>query len=178
VALTNQQAPRRKVAASHLGAIVVLALGAWVHPALSATGADTRCDQSMDVPPMSAAGGNKLTMQVVDHGMNTAAGADEISLDSALDDLAPAASEPPSGPRVDMMLRRIFDEAQLRQPQLMESAPADNPRALPLAVDKADSGEEPAAVLDSEQLDVGPELPGYSDDELLRYRQQMFRKDI
>ena len=66
----------------------------------------------------------------------------------------------------------------MRQPQLAESEPADDPRAPPFAVDKADSGEEPAAVLDSEQVDVGAELPGYTDDELLRYRQQMFRKDI
>ena len=66
--MTTKQAPRRKVAPTHLSTILVLALGAWVHPALSATGVDASCDESIDTPPMSAASDGRLAIQVIDHG--------------------------------------------------------------------------------------------------------------
>ena len=172
--MTIERAPRRKVAPSQLGAIFVLVLGAWVHPAFSATGAGARCDQSMDALPMSATDESKLAIQVIDHGTSTAVAAGDESLDAEAGELAPASSGRPTPPRVDSMLRRIFDEAQLRQLQLAGPEPADEP----LAVDGTEAGDEPAAVLDTVQTDGGAELPGYSADEMLRYRRQMFRKDI
>jgi hypothetical protein len=153
------------MASSQLGAIIVLAIGAWVHPAFAATAADARCDQPIDAPPMSAASESKLSIQVIDHGTSAAVASD------------PESSDGPRGPRVDIILRRIFDEAQLRQPQLAGPEHADD-LATPFAVDKTEAIEEPATVLDSEQSDVAAELPGFSADELLHYRQQMFRKDI
>lgn len=175
--MTTKQAPRRKMASSQLGAIIVLAIGAWVHPAFAATAADARCDQPIDAPPMSAASESKLSIQVIDHGTSAAVASDDTSLTEAVADAAPESSDGPRGPRVDIILRRIFDEAQLRQPQLAGPEHADD-LATPFAVDKTEAIEEPATVLDSEQSDVAAELPGFSADELLHYRQQMFRKDI
>ncbi len=173
-----KQAPRRNVALRQLGVIVVLALGAWVNPAFSATGADTRCDQPIDAPQMSAASETKLALQVIDHGANTAAAADDISLDVEISAPAPVSSSRPTGSRVDIILRPMYGEVELPQSKLADTKPTDDPQAPPLIVDKTKTIEEPAALLDSDEAEIGAELPGHSEDELLRYRQQMFRKDI
>lgn len=162
------------MAPSKLSALVVLALGAWVHPALSATGANTRCDQSMDEPPMSAAADSKLAMQVIDHGTGTA---EDISLEGTATDLLPESSHRQAGPRVDTMLRRIIDDTQLRQSQLSEPSQPDSMNG-PLAVEKAEATDEPAAMISTERPDDAAGLPEFSAEEFLRYRQQMFRKDI
>ena len=75
------------------------------------------------------------------------------------------------------MLRRIFDETRARQAGLPEPEILED-RSAPLAVDQADGIEESAAVLEAAPADSTTELPGISADELLRYRQQMFRTDI
>ncbi len=155
----------------------MLALGAWVNPALSATGADARCDQSIDTPPMSAATDSKLIIQVIDHGRNTAVANEDVSIDESPVDPAPELSDRLTGPRVDVMLQRIFDDARLRHPQLAEPEQPDDVSG-PLAIDQSEAGEEPAAVISTDQTDGATELPGLSADELVRYRQQMFRKDI
>jgi len=175
--LTTKRAPRRKVAPSQPGAIFVLVLGAWMHPALSATDANTRCDQSIDAPAMAAAANNKLAIQVVDHGMNTAAGTDDISPEETAADQAAESSDRRAAPRVDIMRQRIFDEVPLQQPQLSESEQPDGMRGS-LAIDKTKVVEEPAAVNNTDQTDGADELPEFSGDEVLRYRQQMYRKDI
>lgn len=169
--MTGKQAPRRTVASSLLSAAIVLALGAWAQTSLAATGSDARCDQSMDTPPMSPAEGDSLSIQVMDHG--TATAVDELAAEETEADPAGGSK----GPRVEIMLRRIFDEARARQPDLSEPEIAED-RSAPFAVDKTDSKEEPAAALEAEPADSAAELPSFSADELLRYREQMFRTDI
>ena len=169
-----KRAPRRRVASSQLSALVVLALGTWAHPALSATDADTRCDRAMDAAPISAAADSKLTIQVIDHGTNAA---DAISLEEATTDLSPDSTDRLAPPRVATSLRRIIDEARLRQPQFSEQVWPDTMSA-PLAVEKTETVEEPTTMINTDQTDGTAELPEFSADEFLRYRQQMFRKDI
>ncbi len=72
----------------------------------------------------------------------------------------------------------MYGEVELPQSKLADTKPTDDPQAPPLVVDKTETIEEPAALLDSDEAEIGAELPGHSEDELLRYRQQMFRKDI
>ena len=157
--------------------MAVLALGAWMNPAFSATGTDARCDQPVDSPSMSIADDYKLPLQVVEHGAASTAAADDIALDATIADPTTKTATRPTGPRVDIMLRRIFDEARARQPGLAEPEQAGNLSA-PLAVDKSENVEESAASLESEPVDSPAELPGFSADELHRYRQQMYRTDI
>lgn len=169
--MTGKQAPRRHVASSLLSAATVLVLGAWACPSLAATGSDARCDQSLDQPPMSPADSGDLAIQVIDHG--TATATDDLAVEETGADPAGGSK----GPRVEVMLRRIFDEARARQPGLPQLEFAED-RNAPLAVDQADGIEEPAAVLEAEPAESATELPGFSADELLRYRRQMFRTDI
>ena len=175
--MTTRQAPQRRVAPFHLSALLVLALGAWVHPAFSATGADARCDQQMDNPPMSASDDGKLAIRVLDHGTSTAAASDALSLERSVTVPALESSGRPGGAEVDVFLRRDVNEAKLQQSPLSGPDEADDVDA-PLAVGKTEVIEEPAAALDTDQADASTRLPGFSADELLRYREQMFRKDI
>jgi hypothetical protein len=102
----------------------------------------------------------------------------QTSVDSAIE---PGGSSTPSTderPRVETLLRRIFDEPQLRTPEIPETAESDE-RSAPFVVDKPEKVEKPAAsVPDAETSDVAPRLPGVSSDELLRFKQQMYRTDI
>lgn len=173
--MTRKQAPRPRVAPSQLSAIIVLTLCAWVHPALSATGADarcdhSRCDHSIDTLPMSAATDSKLAMRVIDHGNSAALEGNDIPLEAAVTGPALESPDRPGEPQVDIMLRPISDDAQLPQSRLSEPDEVEVVGA-PLAVGRTKA-------IDTSQTDVAAELPGFSADELLRYRQQMFRKDI
>ena len=157
--------------------MTVLALAAWVHPASSATGTDARCDQSMDAPTMSISDDGNLALRVIDHGTNTAAAADDLVPDEAATDPGTDTAGYPSGPRVDVMLRRVFDEARARQPSLSEPEETGD-FSVPLAVDKTENVDDTAAVLETDPADSTAELPDFSPDELSRYRQQMYRTDI
>jgi len=175
--LTTRQAPRRKVAPRLLCTVSVLALAAWVHPASSATGTDARCDQSMDAPTMSMSDDGKLALSVIGHGTSTAAEADDLQLEDAAADPATDIASYPANPRADAMLRRIFDEARVPQPSPSKPNETGNLSA-PLAVDKTEKVDDTAAVLEFDPADSTAELPGFSPDELSRYRQQMYRTDI
>lgn len=175
--MTTRRAPRRRVASSYLSAVLLLVLGAWVHPALSATGAGARCDHPVDAPPMSADADNKLAIQVIDHGTSTSVADREVAVDDAFSDPVPQSPSLHTERAADDMLQQIFGEARTLQPPLSETGLVDD-RGTPLAIDKAEAMEEPTAVLETDQADVAAELPGFSADELLRYRQKMFRKDI
>ncbi len=157
--------------------MAALALGAWVHPAFSATGTDASCDQSLDSPAMSVADDRKLPLQVIDHGVTRMAAADDVSLDDTVADPDTETATRPGGPRVDIILRRVFEEARARQPGLPEPEQTGD-LSVPLAVDQSENVEEPAPGLETDPIDSPAELPGFSAEELHRYRKQMYRTDI
>ena len=169
-----KQAPRRRLASIQLGAVVALALGAWMHPALSATGTGASCDQSMNALPMTEEGGNKLALQVVDHGDRDDAVHGDIGLDDPVGSLATDSlvDSSESGERV--FLGGIIDDARLGELQPAASMEL----GAPVAVEKSDAIEKPAVVLERDRDGIQAELPGYPVEELLRFRQQMYRKDI
>ena len=173
--MTIQQAPRGKVAQRLLSAAVALVLCAWTYPSLAATSTDSRSERPLDAPPMSLPAERKLPMPAIDH----ASGVTPVALpsDETASETAADAAAPQTGPRVDIMLRRIFDEAQARQPRLQPPRENDDFTA-PLAVDKSETLEDPPGVLEADPADAAAELPGFGADELLRYRQQMYRTDI
>ena len=157
--------------------MTVLALAAWTHPAFSATGTDAHSDQPMDAPTMSISDDGQLALRNIGHGTPRAAAGDELVLEAAGADPATDTASYPGHPRVDVMLRRIFDEARARQPSLSEPEETGDLSA-PLAVDKTENVDDAAAVLETDPADSSAELPGFSPDELSRYRQQMYRTDI
>jgi hypothetical protein len=168
--LTDKQAPRRKVASSLLSATIVLVAVGWAHSSLAATDTGARCDQSMDPPPMSPADDGSLAIHVIDHGTANVAVMEAVPVEES-------AVDGSTGPRAEITLQRILDETRARQPARTEPELVEG-RSTPLAVRKTDGVDEPTAVLDAEPADSTTEMPGFSADELLRYRQQMFRTDI
>jgi hypothetical protein len=158
-------------------ALTALLLGAWMFPSLAATGTDIRSDESMDATPMSLSAGRELPIQVIDRGASGVVDSDSLPLDDDATETPADAAEPRGGPRVEIMLRRIFDEARAREPQLQQPR-EDNDFNAPLAVEKTETLEDPPRVLEPDPADATAELPGFGADELLHYRQQMYRTDI
>ena len=150
-----------------LSTLALFVLAAWSSSALAATGAETRCDQSVlsvDMPDESHSG---LAIDVVDHGPARSSGV--IEQDPADD---------ASGPQVEILLRRIFDEPQLRPVDADESENVEEMTA-PLAVDQVETVEEAAKKANSdESSNTSADLPGVSADDLLRFKRQMYRTDI
>ena len=176
--MTHRKAPRSIERLSGLSALLVFALGFAMSPALAATGADTRCDQSVDSPQMPDVRNSNLTIEVVDHGATESVAPGQLSIDRAREDGGTATPSVDDRPRVETLLRRIFDEPQLRTPELAPAEEAEE-RSAPFAVDKSENGEEKASTAPGDDAsDVAPRLPGVSGDELLRFKQQMYRTDI
>jgi hypothetical protein len=160
--------------------IAVLALVAFAPPSLAATGSDASCDQPIDATPMSPSADRKLTISVINHGSASAAATSRVPADvdeDAKADTPRDSAGDPAGPRVEMMLRRIFDDAQARQPTLTEPE-KDDDFSAPFAVDKSENVEEPASGLEADPAEGTAELSRFGADELLHYRQQMYRTDI
>ena len=174
-----RQTPRNTDVISGLSALALMALGgAWMNPAFASAGAETRCDQSVDSPQLLNIPAENLTIKVVDHGAASSLAAGDSSVDDPIDDDDTAANPLDVRPRVEIMLRRIFDEPQLRAPETPQTEDVDA-RHAPLTVDKSNNGEENAATVEgSDSNAVTTALPGVTGDDLVRFKRQMYRTDI
>lgn len=176
--MTHRKAPGCTETLNGLSALLLLALGTSMSPALAATSADTRCDQSVGSPEIPIVHHRNLTLEVVDHGSTSAVEPGQLSVDGAIEDGGSKVPAVDERPRVETLLRRIFDEPQLRTTEAPPAEDADG-RSVPFAVDKSENVEKPAATApEDEASDIAPSLPGVSSDELLRLKQQMYRTDI
>ena len=161
-----RQTPRNTKVISGLSALALMALGAaWMNPAFASAGAETRCDQSVDAPQLLNIPAEKLTIEVVDHGAASSLAAGDSSVDDPIDYNDTAANPLDVRPRVEIMLRRIFDEPQLRSPESPQTEDVDA-RHAPLTVEGSDSNAVTTA------------LPGIAGDDLVRFKRQMYRTDI
>jgi len=157
----------------------LIALCAWIVPGLAATGVDMSCERSANSSPLPQERPDQLMADVVDHGAGVDVPLGDVADAATADADRPAArASDDSGPRVDVMLRRIFDEPQLRAPEAAGPQQSDV-LAPPLAVDKSDTVDDGSTGVEPVQdNDTATPLPGVSGDELMRYRQRMFRTDI
>jgi hypothetical protein len=139
---------------------------------------DARCDRSAESPSLPEASEGTLSIEVVDH---TAAGHDvpgRLSIDGSKEDGGTGLEPDPGTPRVETLLRRIFDDTQLRTPALSESAETDE-RSAPLAIDESESADAPVSEsTDPENGAAETVVPSVSRDDLVRFKRQMYRTDI
>ena len=144
-------------------------------PVSAATGVDVLCDrasnplESLDIQP------GQLAIDVVDHGVAPA-------LPKALIETESEGGEPPESdarfaPRADTILRRIFDESYAES-ELDDLKPAMTPDAKSIVELTVPADEEASDAEGIEAPALDAELPGVPEEELLRYRRQMFRTDI
>ena len=152
-----------------LSLLALFVLAAWSSSALAATGVETRCDQSVRSADMPDDRSSDLKIEVVDHGPTRSSGAidrDPVEADGA------------ARPQVEVLLRRIFDEPQLRAVDADQSEQVED-LAAPLAVDQVETIEEAAKKANSEEAGkTSADLPGVSADDLLRFKRRMYRTDI
>lgn len=158
-------------------AAVVLLLWLISSPAPAATGVDTRCDRSLPALPEARIAPPALTIDVAELG--TPDLADSLPNDVPLESAVPEAfSLIPAGA---VNASRAGDDVD----PLAGGAASELPAAPPMAGTK--SGGEDGQVADSddhEAADAEPsrgvttKLPGVSDADLLRVREQMYRTDI
>lgn len=175
--MTGKQAPRFDVTRTRPSATIALAILACVHPALAATGTDARCDQSLDARPMSPSDETELAIEIVDHGTAIALAADALSLDEPDTVVIPGAAGALLRPRVELVLREKLDQSVAHTPLPSKSGEVVD-RGMPLAVEKTENEDRPSPVVEAEPAETTAELPGLSRDDLIRYRQQMYRRDI
>ena len=152
-----------------LSSLALFALAAWSSSALAATAVETRCDQSVRSVDMPDDRSPDLNIEIVDHGPARSSGT--IEEDSSQ-------VEATARPKVEVLLRRIFDEPQLRPVDASESEKVEE-MAAPLAVDQVETVEEAAKKANSDDAGkTSADLPGVSADDLLRFKRQMYRTDI
>ena len=164
--MRETQGPRTKSTAA------ALLLGLFCAPALASSGFSTMCE--------------KLHLETVD--LATSSTIDPTSrIDSESTD---AADTQPAiialTPNAETILREIFDETIPEGQVANDPAPVTSPKAAPIAELTApavqeqrrdiEAKEEADADRDVQSIDT--RVPGLSDDELLRYRRQMYRTDI
>ena len=158
-------------------AAVALILGLASGPSFAAAGSNPLCDEDRTLP----APPEELTIDTVDHVPIIDAATTRLGI---VDQSPPALAS--TTPRVDRILRQIFDEAppddasgdsvarstaaplvELTTPDLID----DVSDALRPEPQESRGGELPAPLVD-------PRFPGLSDADAERYRRQMFRTDI
>lgn len=156
---------------------VALVLGFASWPALAASGINPLCDDDQTLP----ANPDELTVETVDHVPII----DDATMRLGMVDQSPPALASTT-PRVDHILRQIFDETppddvgsddsgarstaaplvEFRTPDLVDDTSDDfRPESM------ESQGDMPAPMVD-------PRFPGLSDADAERYRRQMYRTDI
>lgn len=176
--MTRRKAPANAAITRSLGALFIFALGASVSPALAATGADASCDQSAESPPLPEPTTDALSLEVVEHAVSDHDVPGRMSVDGSAEAGGSGLDSSSEPPRVETLLRRIFDETQIRTPGLPESEDVKE-RNAPMATDNPESADSASAEFgDAQDAAPGPRLPGISSDELLRFKRQMYRTDI
>ena len=172
--MTYRHAPESTYARSALSFLALLVLAAWASPALASAGPETLCDQAVNVADMPVPSSDKLTIDVVNHGPT-----DDIDAAPSIDDSYEESSATGrTKSRVEVLLRKIFDEPQLRTIDAGEIQESDQVTA-PLAVDKTEAVDETTSDTNSEDSTSNAAgLPGVSEDDLARFKRQMYRTDI
>ena len=172
--MASRQARPDTAASNVLSALALAVLGAWMNPALASSGVDTLCDRSTGNTTAAEVPHTPLTIQVVDHGAANSVAAGEPGVDEEVD----ASSTRQLRPRTDIILRRIFDDSRLADGDDARFADADALSA-PLADEKSSDTEDASNSGDvPSRGQTATQLPGVSEDELLRFRQRMYRVDI
>jgi hypothetical protein len=117
-------------------------------------------------------------LEVVEHTVSGHDAPGRLSVDGSTEPGGSGLEPDPGPPKIEALLRRIFDETQIRAPDVSESEVRED-RNAPMAIDKSESAESTSAGSGTvEDAAPGPRLPGVSSDELLRFKRQMYRTDI
>lgn len=180
--MPERQEPGKFAALSGAGAAGLL-LGLWCAPALAASGSFCEGVEGLTVNLEIPEG--EFEIEVIDHAPVTTIetvdiyGSDDIGIDVTPHDV-------PLAPQVETILKQIFDETPPDGQEPSAATPVRSPDAAPLAELTAPVlREKNREIQDDNEADRGVErrnddsdLEGVTDEDLLRYRRQMYRTDI
>lgn len=176
--MTQRQASRLAGTSNFVRALSILALGAFMSPSFAATAADSRCDPSAAAPALPETPATSLTIEVVEHTASSPVTPGQVSLDGSMDDGGSSLEPNSESPRVETLLRRIFDDTRLRAPGFPDIEESDSSDA-PLSTDRTESVEPPVSESAESEFDsTAPQVPGLSGDDLVRFKRHMYRTDI
>lgn len=150
-----------------------------------AAGSDSLCALGTSVEITFDVPVDELTVTFVDLGAAKAV-PEEEALPGTIDASVTQTPSVSTTPRVDRILREIFDEAVPDDYVIAEATPSSSPNAASLAELTAPVLREKSRDIDETRLDdaerdvtgVITRVPGLSEDEMARYRRQMLRTDI
>ena len=150
-----------------------------------ASGSDTLCAQGTSVSISFDVPVDDLAVTFVDLGTAIAV-PEEEALPGSIDESATLAPSVSTTPRVDRILREIFDESVPDDYEIANATPSSSPNAASLAELTAPVMREQSRDIDAVRIDeadnnvtgVTTSVPGLSEDEMTRYRRQMLRTDI
>lgn len=149
-----------------------LLLGLSCAPALASSGYTSICEK-LSIETVDLA-----TSSTIDPGVRIETESLEVA------DSRPVAN--PLTPKAETILRQIFDEAVADDQETIEPTPVTSPNAAPIAEltapvireQRRDIESSDTASGEADSVPVDARVPGLSDEELLRYRRQMYRTDI
>jgi len=173
---------------SHSAALLLTLL---CTPAFASTGYNVACDRAVTSAPTLDIPVQSLTLRHVDLGAAASKRAEDVLQETADDAFALAARAPSvsTAPRVERILREIFDESAPLDQEDSDATPISSPNAASLRELTEDGLREKSRSLDvpdesgiqeagTESPSANARVPGIPEDELARYRRQMFRTDI
>jgi len=162
--ISHRKAPRNTSFAA--STMLLMSLGVLATPAVAATSAQLPCAQS--TAPTLHVEQNELVSTAVSH--NTSVGSENIGSENVQNILTPRAAA---------AIREVFENSDTFDMTPSSTDAASDALPSPLL----DTGSKPA-VSEKANSDVDTEsamntkLPGISDEELIRYKKQMYRRDI
>jgi hypothetical protein len=144
-------------------ALLVVA-GVLATPALAATSDPLPCKEATEATLHVHV--NTLTTEVVSHNLPPATISKKSSLEaSVLQKTEVSSSSSLLVPRAEAAIRDVFDDSD----ELTISSASTKSQPEPITED--DGRQE-------SDIGMNPKLPGISDDDLARYKKQMYRRDI
>jgi hypothetical protein len=180
------EAPRPVAKGGKTAASLLLML--WCAPGFASSGHDALYEEVASGHICLDAPVQKLSIVVVDHGDASAVPSGDAML-NATDDLNVRTPSVFVAPRVETILREIFDESIPADQEASDATASSPPNAATLEELTAPGLREQSRHLedidksvirdaDGDSTRANTSVPGFSEDDLARYRRQMFRTDI
>ena len=152
--MTARLAPSGAIRYSGTAIAGLLLLGAWTGPAHASSGVDSECPEVRNSLEVSQITAPALAIQVVDHAVSSSA-----EIDEKIDDTKRNANS------------EVVPELSAATRELLQEVFGDEEQEDADVIDEADSTP-------SELPPTATRLPGVSEEELPRFRRQMYRTDI
>jgi len=167
--MASRQSSHQRTFAAKAACFVLAAILAA--PSLAATSSRIPCSEAVEATLNVAV--NTLITETVGHNPPAALIIDE----SGLEEHSVVSSASFLAPRAEEAIREAFEEIDSAEGKSSDAALSDAIPSLPIA--GTESKAEPAKTNDKEVVSgMNTKLPGISDEDMTRYKKQMFRRDI